>query len=73
MTRARIGNGQLWFYEDNIAGASSIVRRLKALMYHTDDPAQLVLIADMMRDARGIFDRNKQAMQAAKRAAKEAG
>ena len=73
MTRARIGNGQLWFYEDNIAGASSIIHRLKALMYSIDDPSELVLIAKMLSDAQGIFDRNKQAMQAAKRAAKEAG
>ena len=70
-SRARIGNGDLLFYECNIAGASSIIRRLKALMYHTDDPAQLTLIADMMRDARGIFDRNKTEMLAAKKAAKE--
>ena len=73
MARARIGNNRLWFYEDNIAAASSIAHRLKALMYHIDDPAQLLLIADMMRDVTGIFERNKTEMQAAKQAAKEAG
>ena len=70
-TRARIAYGDLLFFENNIAAASSIAQRLKRLMYETDDPAILAEIAEMMRSANGIFVRNKAEMQAAKRAAKE--
>ena len=70
--RARIGNGDLAFYENNIAAALSIVQRMKALTYWMNDPEELTLAVEIIRDAHSIRDRNRVAMKAAQKAAKEA-
>ena len=61
------------FYENNMGGARLIIHRLDLLKNETDDGEILEMIRVMKWAATGILGRNKKALAAARKAAKEAG
>jgi len=63
----RLDNRELDFLESNIASAATIVQRVKALSFWLDDPNELELALEILRDARAIRARTIEWMKERKK------